>query len=278
MNTVKKVAVINDLSGIGRCSLTAAIPILSALGVQCCPFPTAVLSCQTGYDEFTFLDITDEMYRYKKSWDKLNVKFDCIYSGFLGSEEQINIVYHMAKEHEESLIVIDPVMGDDGYIYDTFTENMSNKMKELIRIADIVTPNLTEACLLTGSSYKKYNTSDEELIYMAKKIGKLGPKVVIITGIVRNNKMYNFAYDIRQDEYFLVGKEFVDKSFSGTGDTFASILIGLLLNDHNLQFSIEKAAEFLYKAIKHTDNLNTDPKEGILFEVHLKELILINEE
>lgn len=277
MNAVKKVAVINDLSGIGRCSLTAAIPILSALGVQCCPFPTAVLSCQTGYDDFTFLDITEEMYKYKKAWDKLKVKFDCIYSGFLGSEDQINIVYEFAKEHKEALIVIDPVMGDDGCIYDTFTENMGNRMKELIKVADIVTPNLTEACLLTGRKYNKYNTSDEELLYMAKEIAKLGPKIIIITGIVRNDKMYNFVYDIESDKYFLTGKEFINKSFSGTGDTFASILIGLLLNNHNLKYSIEKAAEFLYKAIKHTHDLNTDPREGILFEILLKELILINE-
>lgn len=277
MNVVKKVAVINDLSGIGRCSLTAAIPILSTLGVQCCPFPTAVLSCQTGYNDFTFLDITNEMHKYKKSWDKLKIKLDCIYSGFLGSEDQINIVYELAKEHKEALIVVDPVMGDNGHIYDTFTENMGNRMKELISVADIVTPNLTEACLLTGSKYKKYETSDEELLYMVKEIAKLGPKLIIITGIVRKDKMYNFVYDSNKNDYFLVGKEFINKSFSGTGDTFTSILIGLILNGHNINYCIEKAADFLYKSIKYTHELNTDPREGILFEKFLKELILINE-
>ena len=154
MNGVKKVATINDLSGIGRCSLTAAIPILSTLGVQCCPFPTAILSSQTEFDKFSFLDITNEMNNYKNVWKELNINFDCIYSGFLGSEKQIDIVLDFVLDNKDSLIVIDPVMGDNGILYDTFTENMCNKMKELVSIASIVTPNLTEACILTGEEYK----------------------------------------------------------------------------------------------------------------------------
>ena len=149
MNGVKKVATINDLSGIGRCSLTAALPILSTLGVQCCPFPTAILSSQTEFDKFSFLDITNEMNNYKNVWKELNINFDCIYSGFLGSEKQIDIVLDFVLDNKDSLIVIDPVMGDNGILYDTFTENMCNKMKELVSIASIVTPNLTEACILT---------------------------------------------------------------------------------------------------------------------------------
>ena len=169
MNRIKKVATINDLSGVGRCSLTAAIPVLSALGVQCCPFPTAVLSCHTGFDKYTFLDITDEMIAYKDAWDNLDINFDCIYSGFLGSEKQIDIVLDFVKERKEALVVVDPVMGDNGVIYSTFTKSMCNKMKYLVSIANIVTPNLTEACILTGDVYDKYNTSDEKIIEIAKK-------------------------------------------------------------------------------------------------------------
>ena len=277
MNEVKKVATINDLSGIGRCSLTAAIPVLSALGVQCCPFPTAVLSSQTEFEKFTFLDITDEMIKYKETWDELGIRFDCIYSGFLGSEKQIDIVLDFVKEKKKALIVVDPVMGDNGTLYDTFTNSMCKKMKELVSVADIVTPNLTEACILTGEIYKKYETSDEKVIKIAKEISKMGPEKVIITGVIRDNKIYNFAYDKIEDKFSKVESYFNNESYSGSGDIFTSIIIGLLLNGHDLNYAIKNATEFIYKSIEVTSKFHTNPKEGIMFELFLKELILINE-
>ncbi|MGN0025827.1 MAG: pyridoxamine kinase [Clostridium sp.] len=277
MNEVKKVATINDLSGIGRCSLTAAMPVLAALGVQCCPFPTAVLSCQTEFDKFTFLDITDEMVNYKEAWENLGINFDCIYSGFLGSEKQIDIVLDFVKEKKKALIVVDPVMGDNGIIYDTFTNSMCDKMKKLVSVADIVTPNLTEACILTGEIYKKYETSDEKVMEIAKEISSIGPRKVIITGVIRNNKIFNFAYDKKEDKFFKVESYFNNESYSGTGDIFTSIIIGLLLNGHDLNYAIKNATKFIYKSIEFTSRFNTNPKEGIMFELFLKELILINE-
>lgn len=277
MEKVKKVAIINDLSGIGRCSLTAAIPILSALGVQACPFPTAILSNQTEFDSFTFLDLTNEMVNYKNGLYKLGIEFNCIYSGFLGSEDQIDIVLDFAKENIDSLIVVDPVMGDNGIIYDTFNDKMCLKMKELISIADIVTPNLTEACILTKKEYKKYDTSDEEVEYMARDIANMGPEKVIITGIIRENKIYNFAYDRKIDKFLKVSTEYNNKSYSGTGDIFTSIIIGFLLNNHNLNFAIENASNYICNVIEYTSKFDTNPKEGIMFERFLKELILLNE-
>lgn len=277
MNGVKKVATINDLSGIGRCSLTAAIPVLSALGVQCCPFPTAVLSNQTEFDKFTFLDITDEMIRYKETWNELGINFDCIYSGFLGSEKQIDIVLNFVQEKEKVLTVVDPVMGDNGTLYDTFTDVMCKKMKRLVSIADIVTPNLTEACILTGEVYDKYGTSNEKVMKIAREIADMGPEKVIITGIIGENKIYNFAYDKNEDKYFMIESDFNHESYSGTGDIFTSIIIGLLLNGHDLNFSIKNATKFIYNTINFTSKFNTNPKEGIMFELFLKELILINE-
>lgn len=277
MNGIKKVATINDLSGIGRCSLTAALPVLSALGVQCCPFPTAILSSQTEFDKFSFLDVTNEMENYKKVWKELNIEFDCIYSGFLGSEKQIDIVLDFALENKDSLLVVDPVMGDNGILYDTFSESMCNRIKKLVSMANIVTPNLTEACILTGKEYKKYNTSDEEVKEIAKEIAQMGPKKIIITGIIRENKIYNFAYDKEKDEFFIVNSFFNNESYSGTGDIFTSIVIGLLLNKHDLNFAIKNATNFIYEAIKYTSKFKTNPKEGIMFERFLKELILINE-
>lgn len=276
MNKIKKVATINDLSGVGRCSLTGAIPVLSTLGVQCCPFPTAVLSCHTGFEDFTFLDITDEMIKYKKSWDNLDVDFECIYSGFLGSEKQIDIVLDFIKEREEALIVIDPVMGDNGKAYSTFTKEMCNKMKNLVSIADIVTPNLTEACILTEEEYSD-NSNDEKILNIAKKISSMGPEKVIITGIIRENKVVNFAYNNAEKSFFKVESDFNNKSYSGTGDIFTSIVIGLILNGHDLNYSVEKATEFIYKTIEYTSKFNTDTREGIMFELFLKELFLINE-
>ena len=277
MKGIKKVATINDLSGIGRCSLTAAIPILSVLGVECCPFPTAVLSCQTAFEGFTFVDMTDKMAEYKSSWDRLNFKFDCIYSGFLGSEHQIARVIDMVKTHKEALIVIDPVMGDNGIIYNTYTKKMCEDMKELVSYADIITPNITEAYLLVDRKYDKEKIDKEEIVEIAKEISRSGTKKIIITGIVINNKIYNFSYDKEIDKYFFVSSDFINKSYGGTGDIFVSILIGLLLNDHSLEYSIEKATEFIYKVIRYTMKQNTDSKEGIIFEKFLKELILINE-
>ncbi|VYU04662.1 pyridoxamine kinase [Clostridium tertium] len=277
MREVKKVATINDLSGVGRCSLTAAIPILSALGVQCCPYPTAVLSCHTGFDQYTFLDITDEMVKYKDSWKTLGINFDCIYSGFLGSEKQIDIVLNFVNERENALVVVDPVMGDNGVKYDTFTNSMCSKMKHLVSIANIVTPNLTEACILTGEEYDKYNTSDEKVIEICKKISNLGPEKVIITGIIKENNIYNYAYDKEKNEVFKVKSKFNHESYSGTGDVFTSIIIGLLMNNHDLNYAIKHATDFIYKVIEFTSKFKTDTNEGIMFEAFLKELILINE-
>ena len=277
MEQIKKVAIINDLSGIGRCSLTAAIPILSALGVQSCPFPTAILSNQTEFDSFTFFDLTNEMINYKNGLYKLGINFDCIYSGFLGSENQIDIVLDFALENKNSLIVVDPVMGDNGIIYDTFNNKMYLKMRELISIADIITPNLTEACLLTEEEYKKYDTTDEKVEYMARKIANMGPKKVIITGIIRGDKIYNFAYDKESDKFFKVSTSYNNESYSGTGDIFTSIIIGFLLNNHDLNFAIENASNYICKVIKYTSKFKTNPKEGIMFERFLKELILLNE-
>ncbi|MDZ4975767.1 pyridoxine kinase, partial [Clostridium perfringens] len=156
----------------------------------------------------------------------------------------------------------------------TYTENMCNKMKELISIADIATPNLTEACILTGNQYNKYNMSDESILNIAKDISKLGPSKVIITGIIKENSIYNFAYNKSNNEFFIVKSEFNNESYSGTGDIFTSVVIGLLLNNHDFKFSIEKATEFIYNAIQYTTKFKTNPKEGVIFELFLKELIL----
>lgn len=270
---IKRVVSINDMSGIGRCSLTVAIPILSVLGHQCCPFPTAILSCQTGYSEFSFLDFTTEMESYKGVWERLNIDFDCIYSGFLGSEKQISIVLDFVKKHNNSLIVVDPVMGDHGKIYSTYTENMCRKIKDLVKHADIITPNLTEACILTGKKYSDIEVTEENIYKLAKELSDIGPKKVVITGIAKESELWNCAYDKEADKYFIVKIERAEKYYGGTGDIFASIVTGMILKGFTFKESIEKASDFIYKVIKYTSELDTDIKEGVIFEPFLKELI-----
>lgn len=271
---IKKVAAIHDLAGLGRCSLTAAIPILSVLGVQPCPLPTAILSCQTDYEEFYFYDLTNNMSDYKKSWDKLNFKFEGIYSGFLGSNDQINLVIELIKKHKEALVVIDPVMGDNGLIYKTYTEDMCISMKELVRYADVVTPNLTECCILTNRDYSKVNTSNEELLIIAKEIANLGPKMIVITGVIDGNKVKTFAYDSLNNSFFIDVKSYNGQSYSGTGDIFASIVCGMLVKGFSLVDSVNKACDFIKKAIDFTGDENVDRKNGIYFEPYLKELFI----
>ena len=176
-NNQKKIAVINDFSGFGRCSIAVALPILSVMKVQCCPLPTSIFSNHTGFPSYFFEDYTSRMVPYMQEWKKLDLHFNGICSGFLGSKEQIEIVKKFFKEFktEETQIIVDPVMGDYGKPYPTYTEEMCGEMKKLVEFADILTPNVTEACVLTDTPYKE-KWKIEEIQEMAEKIHKMGPK------------------------------------------------------------------------------------------------------
>ncbi len=271
---IKKVAAIHDLSGLGRCSLTAAIPILSILNVQPCPMPTAVLSCQTGFSNFSFLDLTDEMKNINNSWKEERVKFNGIYSGFLGSKHQVDTVIDVIKSNKDAKIFIDPVMGDGGELYKIYDIEMCEKIKELVKYADVVTPNLTEACLLTNRNYKELNICEDTLLEIAKDITDKGPKQIIITGIIQDNNIGNYSYDRDTNESYYINVPYNNESYSGTGDVFTSIICGMLINDYKLKFAVDKATDFIYKVIKYSLNQHCDPKNGVIFEPLLKDLIL----
>lgn len=277
VEVIKKVCAIHDMSGIGRSSLAVALPIISTLGVQCCPFPTAILSCQTNYEEFSFLDLTKEMVNYKNVLERMNIEFDCIYSGFLGSENQISIVIDFLKKNKNALIMIDPVMGDNGVIYDTYTNNLCNEIKKLVTYADIVTPNVTESFILTGQEYSEENINLEFLEMLARDISNMGPSKVVITGIVIDDYIYNLGYNKEKDEVFTVKTKHVEKYYCGTGDIFASIVCGMIVKGFDFKFTVKKASEFVYKTIEYTSQFDTDPNEGVMFELFLRDLILINE-
>ena len=272
---LKKVAAINDLSGIGKCSLSVAIPILSALKVQCCPFPTAILSSQTGFSQYTFLDLTNEMEKYSNTWKKLNLNIDTIYSGFLGSSSQIDIVRNFIKSNPHAFVIVDPVLGDNGELYPIFNNDTCTKMKDLVIHSNLITPNITEACLLLNEDYKD-NFSEEEVITIAKKLSELGPSKVIITGIIRDNMIYNLSYDKEEDKAFTYGLEYNKCSYSGTGDIFVSIICGLITNNYDLEFAVKTASDFIYKCVSYTSKYEDDRNQGVMFEMFLNDLTSIN--
>lgn len=272
---LKKVAAINDLSGIGKCSLTAAIPILSALKVQCCPFPTAILSSQTGFSEYTFLDLTKEMKEYSSTWKKLNLEVDTICSGFLGSIDQIDIVINFIKENPNAFVIVDPVLGDNGLLYPVFDKDSCKKMKALVKHSDLITPNITEACLLLNKDFKK-DFSENEIINIAKDLSNMGPQKVIITGIAKDNMIYNLSYDKANDKYFTYGLEYNKCSYSGTGDIFVSIICGLITNGYDLDFAVKTASDFIYKCVSYTSKYKVDRNHGVMFEMFLNDLTSID--
>lgn len=186
----KKIAMINDLSGYGRCSLTVAIPLLSAMGIQCCPVPTSILSNHTGFPVWFFDDYTDKMGAYLEKWRELALTFDGIATGFLGSERQIQMVMEAIAQFKtpDTRVIVDPIMGDHGKAYATYTPKMCREMEKLVRLADVVTPNVTESCILTGREYKAWGWSRKELEAMAREIQAMGPGFVVITGVVSQPK------------------------------------------------------------------------------------------
>ena len=192
--TQKKIAIINDLAGYGKCALTVSIPIISSMGVASCPIPTSVFSNHTGYPSFYFKDLTSEMLPYMEQWKKLNFSFDGIISGYLGSEHQMDIVAGFIKDFkkENTIVVIDPIMGDHGKTYSAYTVNMCNRMKELIQYADVLTPNITEACILTDTPYKN-SWHRKEIVEIAEKLSDVGPSKVVITGIGQKTYITNLC-------------------------------------------------------------------------------------
>ena len=272
----KNVAAIHDLSGLGRCSLTAVVPILSVMGLHCCPLPTAVLSNQTGYDDYTFLDLTANLPGYISHWEKLGICFDTIYSGFLGSESQIDIVIDFIKRFSNpgTLVAVDPVMGDNGKMYSAFSVSLCNHMKNLIRHADIVFPNITEAMLLTDCNIPISEIRKSDISFIAREISKAGPQQVIITGAVNGDYVTNYVFDFKNNQITEISEGYNHKSYSGTGDIFASIVCGGLTLGRDLNQSVTTAAHFIEKAVRYTDSFNSDTKEGVIFEPFLKELCI----
>ena len=270
----KKIAAIHDLSGYGRCSLTVAIPVISALKVQCCPVPTSILSNHTGFPTCFFDDYTEKMPLYLEQWRKLNLDFDGIFTGFLGSADQIDIVADMIRDFKtaKTLVIIDPIMGDDGKTYQTYTKEMCSRMKTLVESGDIVTPNLTETCILTGRQYRQDNWTRKELTDMAEDIISMGPHSAVITGVREGTFITNVVAEKSSKVQFIRTLK-AGGNRPGTGDVFSSIVAAQSVKGVSLQKSVKTAADFVKQSILVSDQLNVPTENGVCFEEILSLLI-----
>ena len=266
MKRQKKIAVINDFSGFGRCSLTVSIPIISAMKIQCCAVPTAILSNHTGYEDYFFDDYTDKMKNYYMKWEKLGLTFDGIYTGFLGSEKQAKIVEDFIERFsdENTVVTVDPAMADNGKTYATIDEKLCREMKNLIPLADIITPNLTEACILTDTAYHADEYSINEIAEIAEKLEKMGAEKIVITGIVKGENICNFICD--GDKRKLIEYRIAGKSHAGTGDVFASIISADAVNGVDFEMSVRKSAEFVGKCVELSNEMEVPVQDGVCFE------------
>ncbi|MCC8142209.1 MAG: pyridoxamine kinase [Lachnospiraceae bacterium] len=272
-NNQKKIALINDLSGFGRCSIAVALPIISVMKIQCCPVPTSILSNHTGFESYFFEDYTSRMQDYVDEWKKLDLHFDGICTGFLGSVDQIAIVEKFLRDftEEDTIVLIDPVMGDYGKLYPTYTLEMCQKMKDLVQYADILTPNLTEACMLTDTPYKeKWKVA--EITEMAEKLSGMGPDKIAVTGIPQGSFLANLCYETDKPVKIRRTHQ-IGTSRSGTGDIFAAILAADAVNGVPFEDSVRKASLFLKKCIVSSIEKEIPLTDGVCFEEHLSRLL-----
>lgn len=281
---MKKVAVINDLSGFGKCSLSVALPIISVLGSQCVPLATAVFTSQTDFSYYYYTDLTDMIDKYIEYWKLNNASFDGIYSGYVTDHRQALLVSKFIDQFktDKTKILIDPVMGDNGTTFKMFTNELLNTHKELTKKANIITPNLTESCLLADipiTSIAKCNNDKDSLLELAIKAANIlkaranNDQEVIITGINatidNDHVVYNLVSDANGDHF--TSTAMINKRFSGTGDIFASIITGLIMKDVDTLSAVKKAQDFIVSCINDTPD-TTNPSDGVYFEKHLKDL------
>ncbi len=291
---MKKIAFINDLCGFGRCSLTAAIPVISTMGIEACPLPTAILSAQTGFPSYYCDDYTDRMNHFTDEWSKMNVTFDGIYSGYLANPSQMKQVKYFLDrfQTENTLYLADPIMGDNGQKYPFFNDELLNGMRELTARATVITPNLTEACLLAGVSFEDLYAHRYEEDYLLRiqdvAFGLLdennsrrtlstnaSSQTIIITGILQEDEDGSYVTNlaVSNEECACTSSPYTGISFSGTGDLFASAICGYLVKGVPLQEAMDKAVDFLQPAIEEATDTGVPRDFGIPFQKYLSRLL-----
>ena len=272
-NTQKKAAVINDFTSFGRCSLAVTIPILSAMKVQCCPVPTAFFTNHTGFDSFAWTDNTPHLDSYIDEWRKLNLRFNAIQTGFLGSHEQVDFVLRFlaAFRTPETTVCVDPVMGDYGKLYPTYDQGLAESMRGFLDVADILTPNLTEACFLADEPYRT-DITDVELTALCEKLAARHADRIVVSGIPRGDTLVNFIYETgRGTSLFVEPRIGADRS--GTGDVFASVILGDAVNGVDFAASVRKASRFTAAAVRRSVEMGIPEKDGLAIEEVLLSLL-----
>lgn len=278
MTKQKQAVSIQDISCMGRCSLTVALPILSAAGIATGIVPTAVLSTHTGgFKDYTFRDLTDDIMPIAKHWLTENIAFDAIYTGYLGSFEQIEIVKEFFRlfRKENTLVYVDPAMADNGKLYYGFTPEFALKMGELCAQADVIVPNITEACFMLGEEYQEGPYTEEYIDGLLDRLAKkLGTPQIILTGVMYNKEKIGAAiYDTRTGKRGYASTHYLPHSVHGTGDVYASAALAGLMNGFDLQEAAQLAADYTVKSMEETLKTNSDLRYGVNFETTIPSLL-----
>ncbi len=277
LQKAKRALAIHDISGFGKCSLTVALPIISACGTETTVMPTAVLSTHTGgFSGYTVRDLTSDMRPMADHWKSLDIKFDAIYSGYLGSFEQIEIVKSIVKDFKQSgnFFLCDPAMADNGKMYALFSPDFAKKMAELCAMADIIVPNFTEAAFMLGEEYTPGPYTRDYVEHLLVSLANLGPKMVVLTGVYFNESELGCAcYNAKTGQISYCLEPVLNGVYHGTGDTFASALCGALLNELPLDSAAEIATKFTCRCIERTLKFTPDIRYGVAFEGELGWLI-----
>lgn len=265
---IPRVAAVHDMCGYGKCSLGVAIPVLSAAGIDVCPVPTALFSAHTKFPVFYMHDTTEMLDEYLDAWREEHVDLDGIYSGFLGSAEQVAVIKRLYAEYPHALHIVDPVMGDGGVKYPTYTDELCAAMAELVDGADILTPNLTEASILTGIPYQGQDVSVEFIQQNANKLLEMGAKAVVIKGVVHEGEsiIRNYIATTDVPQVVEVSSELLPYMLHGTGDLFASALTAAVYTGRSLREAVEFAGELVRDAMRITREQPDFEMRGVSFE------------
>lgn len=272
---MKKIVTIQDISCVGKCSLTVALPIISSMGIETAVIPTAVLSTHTAFKNFTYRDLSSDIPLIQKHWKQENFRFESIYTGYLGSISQIDMLKEFFYEFKttNNFIFIDPVMGDNGKLYTGFNQEFANQMAKLCSKANVIVPNLTEASYMLQKEYKE-EYSEKEIKEILIELSNLGPQEVVLTGIsLKKSELGVMSYNKKTKRFFSYYKERIPAKYHGTGDIFASTLVGALVNSNTLEEAIEIAVDYVWETIKDTYDTNKENAYGVNFEKKIPFLI-----
>ena len=264
---MKRILSVQDISCIGKCSLTVALPIISAMGVECAILPTAVLSTHTMFRGFTFRDLTEDLDPIIDHWVKEGMTFEAVYTGYLGSREQMKIVERLFDLRPGGYRIVDPVMADNGKLYPGFTEEFAHEMADLCRKADIILPNMTEACFMLDLPYPGADYDEAFVHDVLRRLAALGPRMAVLTGVsLEKGRLGVMAYDREADTFFYYGREHLPASFHGTGDIFASTFTGALIRTGSIEKALAIAADYTVECISLTLANPRHVNYGVEFE------------